>query len=381
MPAGRADMYEQFYGLRERPFSLLPDADFLYLSEQHQAALDMLELSLTDFSGYCVVSGEIGTGKTTLIRALLTRLPNTISAGLVSNTHHSFGDLMQWVLGSFGLKSTTESVEERCNQFFQFVIDEYAKGKSTLLIIDEAQNLSQEAMQQLSSLSQVNREGDKVLQIILVGQAELKEKLQNPELDSLAQQVSLFYHLTELSELDTGKYIQHRVNHSGGSSDLFSDSICQMVYQATHGVPRLVNRLCDLALICSYSKDSSVVELDMMSEAAEELGHSAALAMGQVQASVDLNLSVAVGQEFTVSSVRRKTMSEEQLEKLVNPERTEKKLAEVIDHPARHAEIAEKTVDSKISETNLDQTGREWSVFWRLLAASAIGWVVILAIW
>ena len=163
-------MYESFYGFKERPFTLLPDPDFLFLNENYRTALHMLETAVSDHSGFCVISGEIGSGKTTLVRELLNRLDETVCVGLVSNTHPSFGELLHWVVAAYGLPGGDGDTLELHKQFVEFATQQHAQNKHTLLIIDEAQNLTVQALEELRMLSSVNSDKDLILQVILVGQ-------------------------------------------------------------------------------------------------------------------------------------------------------------------------------------------------------------------
>ena len=259
-------MYERFYGLTERPFSLLPDPDFLFLGEKHQTALDLLELTIFNQTGFCVVSGEIGAGKTTLVRELLNRLQDDICVGLISNTHPSFGELLQWIMAAFDLRSESTDQFELHKRFLDFVIQQYSKNKRTLLIIDEAQNLSVSAMEELRMLSNVNSERDLVLQVILVGQSQLRDKLQLPELQQFAQRIGADYHLTGLDEQETCDYIRYRVTHAGGAADLFSEDACRTVYRCSDGIPRLINGICDLCLVYGYSDNSTRITPELVRE-------------------------------------------------------------------------------------------------------------------
>ncbi len=263
-------MYDRFYGFTERPFSLLPDPDFLYLGEKHRAALDTLELAIFNHSGFCVISGEIGAGKTTLIRELLNRLDDDIQVGLVSNTHPSFGELMQWIIAACGLPGGNEDRLDLHKHFVDFVIQRYAEGKHTLLIIDEAQNLSMAALEELRMLSNVNSEKDMVLQIILVGQSELRDKLRKPELSQFAQRISIDYYLGGLTPDETALYIRHRVTHAGGAADLFSPDACRQVFEFSKGIPRVINRLCDLSLVYGFAENREQISADVVLAVARE---------------------------------------------------------------------------------------------------------------
>lgn len=259
-------MYEKFYGLKERPFSLLPDPDFLYLGDKHRTALDLLELTIFNQAGFCVISGEIGAGKTTLIRELLNRLEDDFCVGLISNTHPSFGELLQWIMAAFDLQTGSDDTFELHKRFMDFVIEQYADNKRTLLIIDEAQNLSVSALEELRMLSNINSEKDLLLQVILVGQNQLHDKLQLPELRQFAQRIAVDHHLTGLDERETADYIRYRVILAGGQADLFSEESCATIYRCSGGIPRIINRICDSCLVYGYSDQSSRITAALVTE-------------------------------------------------------------------------------------------------------------------
>ena len=263
-------MYESFYGFREKPFSLLPDCGFLYLSGKHRMALTLLEYGLMNQAGFTVISGDIGTGKTTLIRQLLNSMDPAIKVGLISNTHQAFGDLMKWIALAFDLPHQGKDKVELYQDFMDFIIQEYARGRRTLLIIDEAQNMSAETLEELRMLSNVNADKDQVLQIMLIGQRELRETLRRPDLVQFAQRIGVDYHLEPLSETETGDYIRHRCKTAGGRPELFSDQACQQVYHFTGGVPRLINLLCDTSLVYGYAEQREKVDAALIKDVAQD---------------------------------------------------------------------------------------------------------------
>ncbi len=263
-------MYENFYNLRNKPFSLLPDPAFLYLSKQHQMALTLLEYGLWNQASFSVVTGGIGTGKTTMIRHLLNKLDRDLVVGLISNTHHSFGELLQWILLAFNLDSSGKDKVGMYKTFVDFLIREYAANRRTVLIVDEAQNMSHEALEELRMLSNINAEKDQILQIILVGQVGLREHLRDPRLEQFAQRIAVDYHLEALDADETRSYIRHRLEVAGGDSNLFSEDACAAIYRYSGGVPRLINLLCDTALVYAYAEQSQSIDSPLVDAVAQD---------------------------------------------------------------------------------------------------------------
>lgn len=270
-------MYESFYGLKEKPFSLLPDPAFLYLSRQHEMAITLLEYSLENQAGFCVITGKAGTGKTTLLRRLLNQIGDDVSIGLITNTHHSFGELLRWILHAFDLKDGGDNRARQHQVFTDYLIGQYAKNRRTMLIIDEAQNMSAAALEELRMLSNINSEKDLLLQVILVGQPPLRELLQHPELEQFAQRVAVDYHLDGLSSEETRGYIRHRLRVAGGEHELFTDDACEAVFVHSGGIPRLINLLCDLALVYAYAAQAAVVTGELIEQIVSEREQHGAL--------------------------------------------------------------------------------------------------------
>jgi type II secretory pathway predicted ATPase ExeA len=263
-------MYKSFYGLKEKPFSLLPDPAYLYLSKQHEMAMTLLEYSLENQAGFCVISGKAGTGKTTLLRRLLNQIGNDVSIGLISNTHHSFGELLRWILQAFSLEDTGKTRAQLHQIFVDYLIGQYAKNRRTMLIIDEAQNMSPDALEELRMLSNINSEKDLLLQVVLVGQSPLREILRRPELEQFAQRIAVDYHLESLSHEETRGYIHHRIMVAGGEHDLFSEDACDAVFEHCGGIPRLINLLCDYALVYAYASQAAVVTGELVEQVVRE---------------------------------------------------------------------------------------------------------------
>lgn len=255
-------MYTEFFGLSNKPFNQVPDPDFLYLSPNHKKALTMLEYSVVSHAGFTVITGEIGAGKTTLIRALLNKIDDNCIIGLINNTHESFGSLLEWVLDALDVKSESINNAERYRDYVNFVIERYAEGKRVVLIIDEAQNLTVKALEELRLLSNINIDADIFLQIILTGQPELIDKLNKPELEQFAQRIGVEFHLKALDYRQTEKYITHRLIKAGSLDTIFTHEACAAIFCYSEGVPRRINNLCDFALVYAFAGDTKVVNID-----------------------------------------------------------------------------------------------------------------------
>jgi general secretion pathway protein A len=264
-------VYEAFYRLREKPFSILPDPSFLYLSPKHSTALALLEYGLMNQAGFNVITGEIGTGKTTLIRYLLSQMGRDMTVGLISNTHRSFGELLQWILFAFNLEHRDKQKVEMFQDFLDFLLQEYSQNKRTVLIIDEAQNMAADTLEELRMLSNVNADKDQVLQVILVGQAGLRDTFRRPDMQQFAQRIVVDYHLEPLDRQETRAYIRHRIAVAGGHDlQLFDDAACDIVFEHSQGVPRLINLLCDTALVYGFGAQKARIDARIVDEVAHD---------------------------------------------------------------------------------------------------------------
>lgn len=264
-------MYEAFYGFREKPFSIIPDPGFLYFSPKHRMAFDLLEYGLMNQAGFNVITGEIGTGKTTLIRHLLSQMGPDVTVGLISNTHQSFGELLQWILFAFNLEYRGKEKVEMFHTFLDFLVQQYGQNKRAVLIVDEAQNMSAGTLEELRMLSNVNADKDQVLQVILVGQAGLRDTLRRPDLEQFAQRIAVDYHLEALNQDETRTYIRHRIHIAGvNNPELFDDAACDAVYQHSQGVPRLINLLCDTALVYGFAEQKAQIDEQIVNDVAAD---------------------------------------------------------------------------------------------------------------
>jgi len=259
-------MYERHFGFTVKPFALTPDPAFLYASRQHAMALTMLEYGLESQAAFSLLTGDIGSGKTTLVRKLLRQLENRVAVGLISNTHNRFKSIHGWALSALGIAPKDDSDIAIYEALVDSFVHEYGKGRRTLLIFDEAQNLSIEALEELRLLSNVNSEKDLVLQILLVGQPELRAKLLRPELEQFAQRVSVDFHLHPLDRHETHAYICHRLEVAGGDAALFLPEAIEFMYARTNGVPRLLNQLGDFALVYAFADGRSTIDADLIAQ-------------------------------------------------------------------------------------------------------------------
>jgi general secretion pathway protein A len=270
-------MYQAFYGLKEPPFSIQPDPDFLYFGRRHTYAYSMMEFGIRNRAGFMVVSGEIGCGKTTLIRHLLNKLTSSLTVGLVYNTHREMDNLLRWIMLSLGLPYDGMSEVALFDAFQRYLIEQYGAGKIVLLIIDEAQNLSPDALESLRMLSNINADKHQLLQIMLVGQPQLKEMLARPDLQQFSQRIEFDFHIKPFSKDDVQNYIQHRLEVAGRTTPLFTPEACARIAQASHGVPRRINVLCNKTLVYGFAAEAEQIDLDMVEEVLSDSAEYGAL--------------------------------------------------------------------------------------------------------
>ena len=258
-------MYEAYYGLREKPFSILPDPELIYWGKNHRLAFCMLEFGVMNSAGFTVITGEIGSGKTTLVRHLLRKLDANISVGLISNTPQGRDELLQWILMSLD-QPFEGSYPVLYARFRDYLRAQYQDKRRTILIIDEAQNLKPEALESLRMLSNVNADKDQFLQLILVGQPQLKDILCGPELVQFAQRVSADFHLKALNCSEVTQYIDCRLNAVGATVPLFSPEACAVVAEASSGIPRTINILCDTALVYGFATQAEWISKEIVDD-------------------------------------------------------------------------------------------------------------------
>ena len=261
-------MYEAYYRLQIKPFTLLPDPGFLFLGSKHKMALSLLEYGLVSGSAFIVITGHPGTGKTTLLNRLLDQSRHHWTIGLLANTHEGLGGLMPWITASFGLDTKGKSEVELYHEFGKFLEGEQAAGRRVLLVLDEAQNVGVTMLEELRLLSNLNDGRRRSLQILLSGQPALRDLIQGPGMEQFAQRIAVEYALEPLAEEEAIAYIAHRVHIAGGRRPLFSRLACLKVFALTGGVPRLINQLCDHALVYGYAAQAETITAQVILDAA-----------------------------------------------------------------------------------------------------------------
>ncbi len=254
-------MYEEFFGFTEEPFKLTPDPEFFYSSQEHDEAINVLEYAITKRRGIILLSGEVGTGKTTLIRVLINKLIDT-EISLILNPFLSGDEVLKAIAEDFGIDTgKIKDKGELFNRLVQFAVDQYTKGKNTLIIVDEAQHLSFESMEMIRQISNIEMENEKLVQVLLVGQAELIEKLNKPEYRQIRQRIAYWVYLKPLNQEDTQHYINHRVYQAlRYRRYVFKDKAIKLIHRATRGNPREINQVADLSLMVAASRGHKTVQ-------------------------------------------------------------------------------------------------------------------------
>lgn len=264
-------MYLEYFGLNDFPFRITPDTDYLYMSKAHSRAKAYMEYAIFNREGFVVITGEIGSGKTTLIKKLLTEVSDNVLVAKIFQTQLDEVELLQAILVEFGINPFSAKKVELLNMLNQFLIDSYLSGKQILLIIDDAQNLSKRVLEEICMLSGVETQKEKILHVILVGQPELNHVLESHDMEQLLQRVSLRYHVRPLTESESRKYIEHRLSVAGIKKKIFADTLFNKIYEYTGGIPRLINTLCDTAMTCAYADNKKVIDDDEFNNSINEL--------------------------------------------------------------------------------------------------------------
>jgi putative secretion ATPase (PEP-CTERM system associated) len=265
-------MYERFYNLRERPFALSPDPDYLYLSRVHQEALGYLRYGIEGHAGFVVITGEIGSGKTTLLQTLLRSLDRNISVARIMNTMLDPRELLEAVMLDLGLEPAGLSKPAMIRELGRYLVEQRQAGRLVLLVIDEAQNLGLPTLEEVRMLSNLETEKSKLIQIVLVGQPNLRDTLGRPELEQMRQRITVSYHLQPLDARETGAYINHRLARaSTGTPLVFPSDATRLIHAFSKGVPRMINVICDSVLLFGYGEEKAAIDVELVEMVVNEL--------------------------------------------------------------------------------------------------------------
>ena len=267
-------MYEKYYGFTEKPFNLTPDSKFFYASSKHEEALNCLLLAISERNGFVVITGEIGSGKTTVCRTLINKLDPSTKVALILNTHLGKKELLTTILEDLGIEYRSNSKTHLLSALNKYFLEQAAKDRNVIIIIDEAQNLAPSVLEEVRMLSNLETETEKLVQIILLGQPELRKKLALPRLEQFRQRVVFHYHLDPMTSEETREYILHRLKKAGNEkADIFTEDAINMIYAYSKGVPRLINIICHNALIDGLARETRVITPAIVSDSIKESIH------------------------------------------------------------------------------------------------------------
>src|SRR5579872_6802919 len=267
-------MYLKFFGLNEKPFAITPDPRYLFLSERHAEALAHLMYGINEAGGFVQLTGEVGTGKTTIVRSLLAQAPKNAEIALILNPRMTAPEFLLTICQELGVEvppASQQSLKDLVDTLSAYLLRAHADGKRVVLVVDEAQNLSTEVLEQVRLLTNLETNTQKLLQIILIGQPELRELLARNELRQLAQRITGRYHLSPLSAEETTAYVRHRLRVAGATADIFNRFALEEIYRLSAGVPRVINVICDRALLGGYSLDRHRITGPLVRNAASEV--------------------------------------------------------------------------------------------------------------
>jgi len=298
-------MYTKFYGLKCKPFELLPDPRFLYASKNHDLALTHLEYGITDNKGFIVLTGDVGTGKTTLINFFLSKITTDVNTAFIFNTNIDPTTFLEMVANDFSLHIPDTRRSTLYDGLYQFLLDEHIHGRRSVLIIDEAQNMPQETLEEVRMLSNFETEESYLLQIIIVGQPQLRQRLNDPELAQLTQRISVYYHLAPLEKSDISRYIKHRLKVTGHTSpdSLFTSDAIEKIYEYTNGVPRLISSIFDTALVYGYADEIKTIDANIIKQVIKNRGIDPGIQYEEER--VSRNVKALPGKEGTIDSSTR----------------------------------------------------------------------------
>lgn len=342
-------MYETFYGFKEKPFQIVPNPEYLYKSPKHRNALTYLEYGLSENVGFILLTGEIGSGKTTLIQYILNKMGDDYEIAVIFNTNFSSYQLLMMILNEFEIPSQKLDKAAALDQLNEFLIEKYAEKKKVLLIIDEAQNLTFEALEEVRMLSNLHTADQTLIQIMLVGQPELVEKLQNPKLLQFSQRIAVNFHLEGLDRNETTEYIKYRLEKSGGHNGIFSPEAIDMIYRLSGGIPRSINLLCQAALVYGFADEAGTVDRKTIDQISKD------------KIGIGLGTNVQPKLEFTASD-SNDSLPKKVLERLRNLESEVEIIRSQLDNQVKEleekAEWSQKDLADRLNELLEDERTR-----------------------
>ncbi|GAU08919.1 XrtA/PEP-CTERM system-associated ATPase [Desulfoplanes formicivorans] len=308
-------MYKDFYGLTAKPFSIVPNPDCLYMTSKHQLALTYLQYGISENLGFILLTGEIGTGKTTLIRHILRQIDMNMEVAVIFNTQISGNQLIEMILSEFELPHEANDKSKNLDILNDFLIEKYAQNRKVVIVIDEAQNLSMEVLEEVRMLSNLQSESNMLLQIMLVGQPELKAKIKRPELAQLTQRIAVNYHLGPLSREEVGNYIAFRLDKAGGNPNLFTPQAVDLIHEFSGGIPRAINLLCDAALVYGFADELTSIEPAIIEQVAAD------------KQGIGINSVATPGEPAPPNSLAKDQDASALLQRIATLERTVEKLS------------------------------------------------------
>jgi general secretion pathway protein A len=365
-------MYERFYRLRERPFALTPDPDYLYPSRVHKEALSYLRYGIESHAGFVVITGAIGSGKTTLLQTMLRGLDSQTTVARVMNTLLDPRELLESAMIDLGLDPSGKSKPAMLKAFGEFLVNERSGGRLVLLVIDEAQNLTLPALEEIRMLSNLETEKSKLLQIILIGQPDLRDKLDRPELEQLRQRITVSYHLEALDAEETNHYINHRLARASMGAPLeFPGSVTDRIHERSGGVPRLINVIADATLVFGYGEERGEIDAALIEEVIADLDATGVLGPRSNPNRHDSIVPVDPTTADMQSAVRRPAVAAAQMTAAAHvaagPSAEELKRAR--DLADREAELKKREADMASRERELAEQRRVLAEQYRLLKA------------
>ncbi|OPX19249.1 MAG: hypothetical protein BZ151_10240 [Desulfobacca sp. 4484_104] len=355
-------MYKDFYGLKEKPFNLNPDPSYIFWSKGHEHAYTHLEYAISENKGFGIITGEVGSGKTTLLYYLLHKIPQNLQVALINQTDVNFTQFLRLLCNEFDIKVTKNEKTILLQQLQEFLIETFAAGRRAILIIDEAQNLPDKTIEELRMLSNLEMEKEHLIQIILVGQPELKDKLRRRHLRQFTQRVTVHAHLVGMSSEDVSHYVRHRLKIAGATNqDIFTAEALASLHRHTQGIPRLINILCDMAMVFGYADEKQIIDREIIDEVLKNRQDGGILIDGQQEEEneIDKDEEKTDTRDITISKMVKKQLLRLERQLLVQQQMIVALENQINDHSQRHDTRDELVIELlKLLKSNLESRGK-----------------------